>query len=76
MITINTLLLKKLTSENFTVRLTQANLLSKNDIVNFVKRHFHNKLKSLNRNYTSNKIELNELSERVKAILTNEILDK
>ena len=38
MITINTLLLKKLTSENFTVRLTEANLLSKNDIVNFVKR--------------------------------------
>ena len=39
----------KLTSENFTVRLTQANLLSKNDIVNFVKKtDFHNKLKSLN----------------------------
>ena len=28
----------KLTSENFTARLAQANLISKNDIANFVKK--------------------------------------
>ena len=31
-------LLKKLTSENFTARLKQANLASKNNIANFVKK--------------------------------------
>ena len=57
----------KLTSENFTARLKQANLVSKNDIVNFVKKtDFYKKLK----NVTSNKNELNELSKKVKAILT------
>ena len=41
MIIINTLLLKKinkLTSGSFTARLEQANLASKNDIANFVKK--------------------------------------
>ena len=40
----------KLTSENFTSRLAQANLASKNDIVNFVKQtDFDDKLKTLNK---------------------------
>ena len=57
----------KLASENFTERLKQANLASKNDIANFVKKtDFDNKLT----NVTSNKNELNELSKKVKAILT------
>ena len=55
----------KLTSENFTARLKQANLPSKSDIANFVKKtDFDNKLKNLNKN------ELNKLSKKVKAILT------
>ena len=46
----------KLTSENLTARLKQANLASKGDIVNFVKKtDFDNKLKDV----TSNKNELN-----------------
>ena len=53
MIMQNTLLLKNLislTSENFAARLTQANLSSKNDIANFVKKtDFDDKLKNLNR---------------------------
>ena len=45
----------EVTSENFTARLEQANLASKNDIVNFVKKiNFENKLE----NFTSNKNEL------------------
>ena len=56
--------LNKLTSENFTARLKQANLASKNDTVNFVKKtDFKNKLKDV----TSNKNELNEISKKVKA---------
>ena len=48
----------QLTSENFTARLKQANLASKNDIANFVKKtDFDNKLKTV----TSNKNELNGL---------------
>ena len=48
----------KLTSENFTARLNQANLATKNYIVNFVKTtNFDHKLK----NVTSSKNELNEL---------------
>ena len=46
----------KLTSENFTARLAQANLPSENDIANFVKKtDFDNKLKILNEKVTSNK---------------------
>ena len=57
----------KLTSENFTARLKQANLASKGDIANFVKKtDFDNKLKDV----TSNKNELNSLSKKVKAIST------
>ena len=70
MIMINILLLKnfiitKLTSENFTARLAQANLLSIDDIAKFLKKtDFDDKLKKkfLNKN------ESNELSKEVKAI--------
>ena len=51
---INILLLKILTSKTFTERLEHANLGSKNDTANFVKRtHFDNKLKEVtsNENY-------------------------
>ena len=55
----------KLTTENVAAR--QANLASKNDITNFVKKtDFDNKLKDV----TSRKNELNELSKKVKAIST------
>ena len=63
------ILLLKLTAENFTARLAQANLVSINDIANFVKKaDFDNKLKRINKNVTSNKNELNELSKKVKSI--------
>ena len=46
----------KLTTENLAVRLLQANLASKSDFGNFVKKtHFHYKLKTLNKKITSNK---------------------
>ena len=68
----------KLVAENFAVRLAQANLASKNDIANFLKKaNFDDKLKSLNKKYTSNKTkhvlveyELNELLKKVEAIST------
>ena len=48
MITINILLLKNLTAENFTTRLAEANIASKIDIANFVKRtDFDNQLKAV-----------------------------
>ena len=37
---ITTQKLNKLTADNFAARLKQANLASKNDIVNFVKKEF------------------------------------
>ena len=63
--------------ENFTARLKQANLATKNDIANFIeKTDFDNKLK----NVASNKNELNELSKKVKAIiakgLTKDLINK
>ena len=53
----------------------QANLATKPDIADFVKEtDFNNKLKKLNKKITSNKtkhsLELNELSEKVKILLT------
>ena len=61
----------KSTSENFAARLAQANVANKSDIANFIKKtDFHDKLKNLNKNVTSHKSELNELSEKNKAILT------
>ena len=66
---VRNILLLKLTAENFTARLAQANLVSIKDIANFVKKaDFDNKLKRRNRNVTSNKNELNELSKKVKSI--------
>ena len=66
-----------LTVENFTASLKQANLVSKDDIANFVKKSdFYNKLKHV----TSNKNELNELSIKVKVIstkgLTKDLINK
>ena len=66
----------KLTAENFSGKLAQAKLPSKNGIANFVKlTDFDDKLKNLNKNVTSNKTnhvliesELNELSEKVETI--------
>ena len=61
----------KLTSENFTTRLRQTNLASKCDIDKFVeKTDFYNKLKVV----ISNTNELNELSIKVKAILTKGLI--
>ena len=64
--------LNKLTSENFTARLAQANLARKSDIANFVKKaDFDDTLKTLDENVTSNKAkhvivenELNNLSKK------------
>ena len=61
----------KLSAKNFTARLAEANLVSINDFANLINEiNFDNKLKILNKNVTSKKIELNELSENVKAIST------
>ena len=67
----------KFTAETFDLRLKRANLASKSDIANFVKKtDFDNKRKDV----TSNKNELNELSKKVKAIsskgLTRDLIDK
>ena len=67
-----------LTADNFTARLKQANLASRNDIANFVKKiDFDNKLLSFNKRINSYKTkhvlvenELNELSKKVEAIST------
>ena len=60
----------KLLVENFTARLTQANLANKSDISNFVEEtDFDNKRKGV----TSNKNKLKELSKKVKTILTKRL---
>ena len=66
--------------DNFTARLKQVNLASKNDIADFVKKKadFEDKLKKkLNKKVTSNKIkhvfvenELNEQSEKTCSNIT------
>ena len=61
MILTNIVLLKNLTSENFTARLKQANSASESDIANFLKKT------DLNNN------QLNELSENVKVISTKRL---
>ena len=58
----------KLTAVTFAPGLVQANLASKNDIANFVKKaDFYEKLKNLNKKITSNKtkhvIAENELNK-------------
>ena len=77
-----------MTSENFYARLAQANLAIKSDIADFVKKiDFDDKLNNSNKNVTSYKKqhvlvenELNELSEKVKAIstkrLTKDLIDE
>ena len=46
----------KLTAENFTARLKQANLAAEDDITDFIKKtDFDDKLKHLNKKVTSNK---------------------
>ena len=48
----------KITAEKVTTRLKQANLATKGDIVDFVKKTcFDNKLKNLNKKVTSNKLK-------------------
>ena len=67
-----------LTAENFAAILAQANLASKSDIANFIKKtKFDDKLKNLNKEVASNKAkhvlhenEWSELSKKVKAIST------
>ena len=57
----------RFTAEIFALRLKRVNLASKSDIANFVNKiDFDNKLKHI----TSNESELNELSNKVKAIST------
>ena len=85
---INTQDFNKLTSESFNARLAKSDLASKRDIANFVKKtDVDDKLKNMNKNVTSNKTkhaivenELNELSEKVKAIstkgLTKDLINK
>ena len=57
----------KLTLENFASGLAQANLASKNDFVNFVKKtDFDDKLKNLNKKVTSNKTKHVLVENKVK----------
>ena len=59
----------KLTSENISAILVQGNLARKNFITNFVRKtDFYDKLEHLDKNVTSNKNELNELSKKVKTV--------
>ena len=68
----------KLTSDNLTARLKQANLGIKNDFANFVKKKdFHDKLKSSNEKVTWNKTKhvlveniLDKLSKKVEVVST------
>ena len=68
----------KLTVENFTARLKQANLASKGDITDFAKKtDFDDKLKNLNKKVTSNKSkhllvenELKKLQDKIEKLQT------
>ena len=72
--------LNRLTADNFADRLKQANLVSKNDIVDFVKNmYFDDKLININKKVTLNKRKyvliqnkLNKLSEKIDLISTKE----
>ena len=60
----------ELIADNFTARLAQVNLATNNDIVNFVKKtDFDDKLKSSNKNFTSNKTK-HVLVEKVEVVST------
>ena len=58
----------KITAESFTARLAQANLASKNDIANFLKKtDFYDKLKTLNKKFTSNETKhvFDEMNKKI-----------
>ena len=58
--------LNKLTSENFEARLKQANLATNVEIADFVKKtDFENKLKNLNKKFTSNKAKHEEVDKKL-----------
>ena len=69
-----------LAPESFDARLKEANLASKNDIIDFVKKaDFDNKLKIINKEFTSNEarhIEVNKkldyITKEVKSISTRD----
>ena len=64
----------KLTSENFSVRLKEANLPTKNDIVHFIrKNYFDNEVTNIDKKVTSNKTrhvdvnkKLDDLAKEIK----------
>ena len=56
----------KLTAENFTVRLKQANLVTKTD--------FDKKLPSFNKKITSNKTKYLEVQRILNSLITNDII--
>ena len=60
----------KLTAEKLTARLKQANLASKTDIANFIKKR---QILIIKQDVTSNKNELNKLLKKVKAISTKKL---
>ena len=63
----------KLGLENFAVRVAHANLASKNDIANFVKKtNFDDKLKNVNKKWTLNKIKHVEAENKIND-LTNKV---
>ena len=70
-----------MTADNFAVRLTQTNLATKANIVDFVKEtDFHNEMKNLNKKASSNKTkhvlvenEVDELPKKVEVILKKRI---
>ena len=55
-------------------RAAQVNFVSVDDIANFVKKKFDNKLKNLNKDVMLNKIEINKLSNKVKALPTKVLI--
>ena len=68
--------LNKLTSENISARLAQANLARKNDIAVLVKKtDFDEKLKNLNKNVTSNKTKHMLVENEINKLYTVMVLD-
>ena len=61
---VNTLEFNKLTAENFSERLKQANLVTKTD--------FHKKLTSFNRKITSNKTKYLEVQKKLNSLITSD----
>ena len=55
-------------------RAAQVNFVSVDDIANFVKKKFDNKLKNLNKDVMLNKIEINKLSNKVKVLPTKVLI--